>query len=59
MTATRLSFSYPEVMKEKLITLAKKDSRSLSSYVQMVLADHIEAKKARAPKKKRTKKVNK
>lgn len=44
MAATRLSFSYPENMKEKLIQLAKKDGRSLSGYVQRILASHIEEK---------------
>ena len=42
MTATRLSFSYPEELKEKLQTLAIKDSRSLSSYVQKILLEHID-----------------
>ena len=42
MAATRLSFSYPEELKEKLQKLATKDSRTLSSYVQKVLAEHID-----------------
>jgi len=42
MPATRLSFSYPQKMKEKLSVLAEKDCRSLSSYIQMILANHIE-----------------
>lgn len=42
MPTTRLSFSYPEEMKAKLKGLAKKDCRSLSSYIQMILSEHIE-----------------
>jgi len=57
MAATRLSFSYPEKMKKRLIVLAKKDSRSLSSYVQSILAKHIEDVKTK--RKKKTKKVKK
>lgn len=41
MAATRLSFSYPQEMKDELLELAKADSRTLSSYVQRVLADHL------------------
>ena len=42
MTATRLSFSYPLELKEKLQGLAKKDRRSMSGYVQKVLETHID-----------------
>jgi len=41
MAATRLSFSYPEELKEELQKLASKDSRTLSSYIQKLLQDHI------------------
>jgi len=58
MAATRLSFSYPEDMKRKLLILAKKDNRSLSSYVQNILSDHIDVNKP-APKKKKVKKSQK
>ena len=53
MAATRLSFSYPEEQKNALMKLAKNDSRSLSSYVQKVLGDHIDK---HAPKKKKKRK---
>ena len=59
MAATRLSFSYPEAMKKRLQVLAKKDNRSLSSYVQNVLSDHIETKTPKTPKKKKVKKSQK
>jgi len=55
MTVSRLSFSYPEGLKNQLVVLAKKDNRSLSSYVQNVLSDHIEKKTPK--KRKRTKKA--
>lgn len=45
MAATRLSFSYPEELKEKLLELANNaegGKRTLSSYVQNVLIKHIE-----------------
>ncbi len=51
MPATRLSFSYQESMKKKLILLAKKDNRSLSSYVQTILEAHIIANKPKRKKK--------
>lgn len=44
MSATRLSFSYPQEMKEELQKLAENDQRSLSSYIQVILANHIEKK---------------
>ncbi|MDP8268218.1 MAG: hypothetical protein P9L97_05765 [Candidatus Tenebribacter davisii] len=42
MAATRLSFSYPEELKEKIMELALRDGRTLSSYVQKVLVEDIE-----------------
>lgn len=42
MTTTRMSFSYPQKMKDKLQLLAERDCRSLSSYVQKILAAHLE-----------------
>ncbi len=45
MAATRLSFSYPENLKEKLTALAENAEggrRTLSSYVQNILITHIE-----------------
>lgn len=42
MPATRISFSYPQKMKDQLLVLAEKDCRSLSSYIQKVLAEHLE-----------------
>lgn len=53
MAATRLSFSYPEEMKNAIQKLADKDSRSLSSYVQRVLTKHIEQATGRKAKKKK------
>lgn len=42
--AARMSFSYPEEMKDKLTMLAKKDCRSLSGYIQKVLYEHLKTK---------------
>ena len=42
--AERLSFSYPLEQREALSALAKKDSRSLSSYIQTILTAHIKEK---------------
>ena len=41
MASTRMSFSYPQDMKDKLSLLAKQDCRSLSSYIQRVLQSHL------------------
>lgn len=41
MAATRMSFSYPEEMKQKLEVLADKDNRSLSSFIQILLKEGI------------------
>jgi len=41
MAATRMSFSYPEEMKQKLEVLAEKDNRSLSSFIQILLKEGI------------------
>lgn len=43
MSLARMSFSYPEKMKNQLQKLADKDNRSLSSYVRTIFSDHIEA----------------
>ncbi len=51
MSTTRMSFSYPQEMKKKLQSLAKDDCRTLSSYIQRVLADHLE----KSPNKKSNK----
>lgn len=59
MAATRLSFSYPEKMRDKLQTLAKKDGRSLSSYVQRILTKHLSnVPISKTIKKKRVKRKN-
>lgn len=42
MSSTRISFSYPQKMKDKLKVLAEKDCRTLSSYIQTILADHLD-----------------
>lgn len=42
MASTRISFSYPKEMKEKLSNLAKNDCRSLSSYIQIILQKHLD-----------------
>lgn len=45
MASTRLSFSYPEELKEKLMSLAENaegGKRTLSSYIQNILVKHIE-----------------
>ena len=55
MSATRLSFSYPEELKESLKKLAKRENRTLSSYVQNLLAKHIEEKTINKTKKTRKK----
>ena len=44
MATTRMSFSYPEEYKEKLLVLAKQDARTLSSYVQKIFMEHLEEK---------------
>lgn len=64
MAASRLSFSYPEEMKKELQSLADEDCRSLSSYIQVVLANHIQQKTDKvstsaSKTKKRTRKVPK
>lgn len=43
MSLTRMSFSYPEKLKNQLQKLADKDSRSLSSYVRTIFLDHIKS----------------
>lgn len=53
MSAERMSFSYPEEMKKILQKLAKEDDRKLSSYIQKVLTDHINKKKAEKAKGRR------
>lgn len=37
----RLSFSYPPELKKKLQTLAQRDQRTMSSYIQKVLLEHL------------------
>ncbi len=37
----RLSFSFPDTMKEKLMKLAEKDNRKLATYVKKVLNSHV------------------
>lgn len=37
-----MSFSYPQEMKDKLLKLAQKDSRTLSSYIQKILHKHMD-----------------
>jgi predicted DNA-binding protein len=54
MTAARMSFSYPDDMKDKLTELAKQDCRSLSSYIQKVLLAHLENNPIEVPKKKKS-----
>ena len=64
MAATRLSFSYPQEMKDALVELAKKDVRHLSGYVQKILNEHIEKcgvsiKSGKSPEQKKKKKRKK
>jgi len=54
MAATRLSFSYPIELKEQLLELAANDSRTLSSYVQKLITDHIEENESKITFKKVT-----
>ena len=56
MGMTRLSFTYQERMKNKLKFLAEKENRTLSSYVQKILADHLDKKFKKKLKTKKTKK---
>lgn len=42
LAATRISFSYPKKMKDQLLILARRDNRSLSSFVQVLLREGIE-----------------
>lgn len=53
MSSARLSFSYPEKLKTKLQALAKKDNRSVSSYIQDVLIRHIKDNYKTPPRKKK------
>jgi len=41
MALTRISFTYPEDMKNQLQTLAEEDNRSLSSYIRILFEKHI------------------
>lgn len=54
----RMSFSYPDEMKDKLKKLADEDCRSLSGYVQKVLTEHIESRRVTTPEKKKRKVKN-
>jgi len=63
MSVVRMSFCYSQEMKDELSKLAKKDARSLSSYVQMIFKEHLEKKGCfseepteNKPKKKKRKK---
>ena len=42
---TRITIIIEKALKDKLLTLAKEDKRSLSSYIDIVLTDHIHNKK--------------
>ena len=54
---TRISFSYSEELKKKLQMLAKNDKRSLSSYIQKILSDHVAEELPLPVRKKKTKKI--
>lgn len=41
MSVVRTSISFPKEMKDQILKLAKKDSRTLSSYIQKILHNHI------------------
>lgn len=41
ITESRLSFSFPKEMKDKLVILSKEDNRTLSSYIRNVLQANI------------------
>jgi predicted DNA-binding protein len=44
MASARMSFSYPDKFRNPLVSLAKNDGRTLSSYVQQILKKHLEEK---------------
>ena len=46
-----ISFSVDPLLKEALRKFATEDQRSLAQYIQIVLKDHVAAKKAAAKKK--------
>jgi len=53
MAAVRMSFSYPEEMKESLVLLADTDKRTLSQYIQLILNEHIEQNQRGVTKKRK------
>jgi len=65
MPIVRTSISYSKEMQEPLLALAKKDRRSLSGYIQMLIENHLLSKgvdlhdKKKPKKKVRRKKVTK
>lgn len=50
----RMSFSYPEKMKDKLTELAKKDNRKLQGYIKIIIDNHVEILKGGANGQMRT-----
>lgn len=51
MAKVPLSYLIPDALKQELKKLADSDRRPLSQYVQIVLEEHVAAKKAAAPKR--------
>lgn len=47
----QLSFKIPATLKAELQKLAEADRRKLSPYIQIVLEEHVAAKKAAAKRK--------
>ena len=41
VSKVRLSFSYPQTLKDKLIALAKADARSLAGYITKILDNKV------------------
>ena len=39
----RISFAYPDELKDDLTKLAEKEDRKLSSYIRIVLTKHVES----------------
>lgn len=55
MAATRMSFSFPDELKEKMQELADKEDRTVSAYIKLVLTKHL--KSVNKPKKTKRKRA--
>lgn len=53
MATTRLSFSYPEDLKTQVKEIAEKESRSVSSMIQVFIKEGLQSRTSKRPATKR------